>query len=121
MVSDGSTDFTERAAAIDDPRVRVIALQHNSGKAVAINAALEQVQTEFVVFTDARQRFAPDALQRLLAPFADAQVGAVSGELEILDNFSESERPRILRRSVCTGAWKNPCVTAKRASAGCTA
>jgi len=93
VVSDGSTDGTERAAAVEDPRVRVIALAQNGGKAVAINAALENVQTEFVVFTDARQRFAPDALKRLLAPFADAQVGAVSGELEILDNFSESDRP----------------------------
>ncbi len=91
VVSDGSTDGTDRAAAIDDPRVRVIALAQNGGKAIAINAALQNVQTEFVVFTDARQRFAPDALKRLLAPFADARVGAVSGELEILENFSESD------------------------------
>lgn len=93
VVSDGSTDETAHAAAVDDPRVRVIALAQNGGKAVAINAALEQVRTEFVAFTDARQRFAPDALKRLLARFADANVGAVSGELEILENFSESDRP----------------------------
>jgi len=91
VVSDGSTDGTERAAAIGDPRVRVIALAQNGGKAVAINVALEQVQTEFVVFTDARQRFAPDALKRLLARFSDANVGAVSGELEILENFSDAD------------------------------
>jgi cellulose synthase/poly-beta-1,6-N-acetylglucosamine synthase-like glycosyltransferase len=93
VVSDGSTDGTERAAAIDDPRVRVIALTQNGGKAVAVNAALESVRTEFVVFTDARQRFAPDALKRLLAPFADAHIGAVSGELEIVENFSDADRP----------------------------
>ena len=93
VVSDGSTDGTEHAAAIDDPRVRVIALAQNGGKAVAVNAALESVQTEFVVFTDARQRFAPDALKRLLAPFADAHIGAVSGELEIVENFSDADRP----------------------------
>jgi poly-beta-1,6-N-acetyl-D-glucosamine synthase len=94
VVSDGSSDGTERAAAIDDARVRVIALAQNTGKATAINAALEHVQSEFVVFTDARQRFAPDALRRLLAPFADADVGAVSGELEIVEDFPESGVPQ---------------------------
>ncbi len=93
VVSDGSTDDTERAAAIDDARVRVVALAENSGKAVAINAALERVQTPFVVFADARQRFAPDALRRLLARFADAGVGAVSGELEIVEDFAEPGVP----------------------------
>ena len=94
VVSDGSTDGTERAAAIGDARVCVIALAQNAGKAVAINAALAQVQTPFVVFTDARQRFAPDALRRLLANFADAHVGAVSGELEIVENFAEPDLPK---------------------------
>ena len=93
VVSDGSTDGTERAAAIDDARVRVIALAENSGKAVAINHALEHVQTPFVIFTDARQRFAPDALRRLLARFSDARVGAVSGELEIVEDFADVGLP----------------------------
>jgi cellulose synthase/poly-beta-1,6-N-acetylglucosamine synthase-like glycosyltransferase len=85
VVSDGSNDGTERVAARDDPRVHVIGLPENCGKAVALKAAMDCVRTEFVVFADARQRFAPDALRRLLAPFADAQVGAVSGELRIVD------------------------------------
>ena len=83
VVSDGSDDGTERVAARDDPRVRVIALPENRGKATALKAAMDCVRTEFVVFADARQRFAPDALRRLLAPFADVQVGAVSGELSL--------------------------------------
>ena len=36
---------------------------------------------EIIVFADARQSWAPDALARLLANFADPDVGAVSGEL----------------------------------------
>jgi cellulose synthase/poly-beta-1,6-N-acetylglucosamine synthase-like glycosyltransferase len=36
-----------------------------------------------VVFTDARQRFAPEAIARLAAHFADPAIGAVSGALEI--------------------------------------
>ncbi len=84
VASDGSDDGTERIAAIDD-RVRVLALPGNQGKAAALNAAMAAVDTEFVVFSDARQRFAPDALRRLLAAFADAGVGAVTGELKILE------------------------------------
>lgn len=83
VVSDGSTDGTEHLAAVGDARVRVLALRENCGKATALNAALAVVETELVVFTDARQRFAPDALQRLVAAFADPRVGAVTGELEI--------------------------------------
>jgi len=37
-----------------------------------------------LVFADARQRFAPDAIRRLVTHFRDPQVGAVSGQL-ILD------------------------------------
>ncbi|MEP6939073.1 MAG: glycosyltransferase family 2 protein [Rudaea sp.] len=87
VVSDGSSDGTERVAAIAD-NVQVIALARNGGKAVALNAALRVATTEFVVFTDARQRFAPEALRRLVAPFADPAVGAVSGELHIVDKIS---------------------------------
>jgi cellulose synthase/poly-beta-1,6-N-acetylglucosamine synthase-like glycosyltransferase len=36
-----------------------------------------------LVFADARQRFAPDAIRRLVAHFQDPAVGAVSGELII--------------------------------------
>lgn len=81
VVSDGSNDHTAREAALDDPRVSVLALPHNVGKAQALNLALEQVDTELVAFTDARQRYGEGALRALVAPFADADVGAVSGEL----------------------------------------
>ncbi|MFC3549812.1 glycosyltransferase family 2 protein [Lysobacter cavernae] len=81
VVSDGSNDCTAREAALDDSRVSVLALPHNVGKAQALNLALEQVDTELVAFTDARQRYGEGALRALVAPFADADVGAVSGDL----------------------------------------
>ena len=88
IVSDGSTDGTERIAAASATNVRVIALPRNGGKALAVNAALAATTTDIVVFTDVRQRFAPEALRRLVAPFADPAVGAVSGELQIVDKVS---------------------------------
>ena len=83
VVSDGSSDRTAQAAAIGDPRVNVLALPVNGGKASALNAAMAQVTTEIVAFADARQRYAPGALRALVAAFADPRVGAVSGELVI--------------------------------------
>ncbi|MGH8075195.1 MAG: glycosyltransferase family 2 protein [Lysobacter sp.] len=83
VVSDGSGDRTAEEADIGDPRVTVIELPGNVGKAMAINAALARVDTGLVAFADARQQFAPDALRHLVAPFADPKVGLVSGELVI--------------------------------------
>jgi cellulose synthase/poly-beta-1,6-N-acetylglucosamine synthase-like glycosyltransferase len=83
VVDDGSDDATAAAADIGDRRVRVIRLEKNAGKASALNAGVAATDTELVAFTDARQRFAPGALRMLAEPFADSEVGAVSGELVI--------------------------------------
>lgn len=88
VVDDGSTDDTASAAAIGDPHVRVIRLAENVGKAAALGAGVEAADTGLIVFTDARQRFGPGALRMLAGPFADPEVGAVSGELVI-----ESDAP----------------------------
>ena len=85
VVDDGSDDGTARAADLGEARVRVQTLPQRAGKAAALNAAMAQVTTPYVVFGDARQQFARDALRRLVAPFADARVGAVAGELELGD------------------------------------
>ncbi|MFT3761953.1 MAG: glycosyltransferase family 2 protein [Pseudoxanthomonas sp.] len=84
VVSDGSTDDTARQADVGDPRVRVLELPRNGGKAVALNQALAQVDTPLVAFTDARQHYAAGAVRQLVSAFADPDVGAVSGELVIL-------------------------------------
>ena len=84
IVSDGSTDATPALAAAADPaRVTVLAQPERAGKAAGINAALVQATGDIIVFTDARQRFAPDAIARLAAHFADSRIAAVSGALEI--------------------------------------
>ena len=82
VVDDGSDDDTgAQAASSGDARVRVIRLAKPGGKAVALNRALETVETPLTVFADARQRFAPETVAELVAPFAESAVGAVSGTL----------------------------------------
>lgn len=88
VVSDGSTDRTEEVANDFTPAVELV-VRPALGKASALNAGVARARHEIIVFADARQTFAPDALRRLVAAFADPSVGAVSGEL-VLD----CEQPR---------------------------
>jgi len=91
VVSDGSTDYTAaeaQAAAAEAElatygRIPVLVLmsESNGGKALALNQAHAVARHPLLLFADARQTWAEDAIDRLLAPFADPAVGAVSGDL----------------------------------------
>jgi len=80
VVSDGSTDRTAEILARYADRVDAVLLP-SGGKALALNAGVSAATHGIIVFTDARQTFAADALRALVAPFADPSVGGVSGEL----------------------------------------
>ncbi len=87
--SDGSTDGTAAAArAAGHGRVRVVEFREHRGKAAVLNDLASVARGEILVFGDARQRFATTALRSLVAPFADPQVGAASGELVLIDRPS---------------------------------
>jgi biofilm PGA synthesis N-glycosyltransferase PgaC len=83
VVSDGSTDRTAAIARRHTAGglVRVLERPRSEGKAAALTAGYEACQSDVLVFADARQRWAPDALVRLLENFADPRIGAVSGDL----------------------------------------
>jgi cellulose synthase/poly-beta-1,6-N-acetylglucosamine synthase-like glycosyltransferase len=86
VVSNGSRDAT--LGVLDQLAGRVMAFAIPAGgKAGALNVAAAAASGEILVFADARQQFAADAVRRLVEPFADPRVGAVSGEL-ILDTES---------------------------------
>jgi cellulose synthase/poly-beta-1,6-N-acetylglucosamine synthase-like glycosyltransferase len=80
VVSDGSTDTTADILARFRGRMDLLLLPAG-GKASALNAGVAAARHEVLVFTDARQVFAPDALRALVAPLADSRIGGVSGEL----------------------------------------
>ena len=80
--SDGSTDDTAAViAALNEPRVRLIAFPERRGKASVLNDVVPQCRNEIVVLTDARQELDRRAIAELAANFADERVGVVSGEL----------------------------------------
>jgi poly-beta-1,6-N-acetyl-D-glucosamine synthase len=80
---DGADEASLAALRPYADSVRVLTLPRG-GKPSALNAAVAEARGEIVVFADARQQFAADALLALVAGFADPQVGGVSGEL-VLD------------------------------------
>ena len=89
VVSDGSTDDTAIVLADYQQQVEGV-LVPAGGKARALNAGVARARHDIVVFTDARQVFAPGALRELVAPFQDPAVGVVSGELLFVSGDSGS-------------------------------
>jgi cellulose synthase/poly-beta-1,6-N-acetylglucosamine synthase-like glycosyltransferase len=84
--SDGSSDETaNRAKRYARDGVHVVAFRRWRGKAAVLNDLVRRARGEIVLFADARQRFDPQVLRRLVARFADPKVGAVSGELMLTD------------------------------------
>ena len=79
---DGCDDQTaERARAFSAEGVQVVEFASRRGKPSVLNALVGLARGQILVFGDARQRYDPAAIRALVAPFADPQVGAVSGEL----------------------------------------
>lgn len=87
LVSDGSTDGTNQLLAEAPDLVQAILLPEAHGKAAALNVGVRAAKGEILVFLDARQAVAEDALLELASFFADESIGAVSGEL-LLDDAS---------------------------------
>lgn len=83
VVDDGSTDETASVVqGLDLPGVRLIT-QRNAGKPAALNTGLQDTRTELVVMVDGDTIFEPDTVEKLIGPFADPQVGAVSGNAKV--------------------------------------
>src|ERR1043166_516855 len=79
IASDGSTDGTD---AILEPYkergVKLLSLPR-VGKAAALNAAVNASSGKILVFSDANSIYKADALQQLIRPLADPNVGGVAG------------------------------------------
>ncbi len=78
VVSSGSTDRTDeivRDRAAGDPRIELIRQESREGKASAINVFLERGEADVFVLESGDTLPAPDCVERLLKPFADAGVG----------------------------------------------
>jgi len=81
IASDGSSDGTVEIARqfSDGNRVRVLAFPENRGKISVLNDAVREAKGEIIVFSDASAMLQFDSIRKLVANFADPEVGAVGG------------------------------------------
>ena len=78
VIASGCTDGTvelAREVASTNPVVTVDVETHRSGKASAIRRLMSMARGDVIVFVSADTLPAPDAIEHLLAPFADPKVG----------------------------------------------
>ena len=92
VVSGGSTDHTREALAPFGVGVRLIEIAER-GKPTALNAGVAAATGDLLVFADARQRFAPDAVRHLVANFDDPLLGGVTGELLLVADWADETSP----------------------------
>jgi len=90
VISDCSTDKTEEiVSSFKDKGVKLLRLEKRSGKTKALNAALKEVRSELVFFSDASTLLNKDSLMKIVKNFADASVGCVSGEDRSISTLQE--------------------------------
>lgn len=92
VVDDGSTDGTaDIVEHLGLPGVRVIR-QHNTGKPGALNTGISHASHPLVVMTDGDTVFEPETITRVVQPFADPAVGAVSGNSKVANRGGPAGR-----------------------------
>jgi cellulose synthase/poly-beta-1,6-N-acetylglucosamine synthase-like glycosyltransferase len=89
VACDGSPDDTAARAQLAGAD-RVLELPR-AGKIRAQDAAVAEAGGELLAFTDANSAWQPDALTRLVAPFADARVGYVCGDVRFIADGGDNQ------------------------------
>jgi len=80
FVSDGSSDNTDAVVReTNDPRFTLLADGKRRGKDFAQGDGVRVANGDIVVFTDAKTVLETDAMVELIRPFADPEIGCVSG------------------------------------------
>lgn len=87
VVDDGSKDRTSELVKREfgrDGRVRLLA-EANRGKPAALNHGLSEAQGDIIISIDADTIVDPQAIPRLVRHFADPRVGAVAGNVKVMN------------------------------------
>jgi poly-beta-1,6 N-acetyl-D-glucosamine synthase len=91
-VDDGSSDGTyEKMRAVEGNHYGVqvqVVRKENSGKADALNYGIRRSRAPIVVCMDADSRLTPDALRYAVRHFKDPHVGAVAGNVKVINRHN---------------------------------
>ncbi|MFD0793802.1 glycosyltransferase family 2 protein [Mucilaginibacter litoreus] len=82
FVTDGSSDRTPEIIS-GYPQIQLLHKPERAGKIAAVHRAMEYVDTEVVVFTDANTFLNAEAITRICRHYADKTVGSVAGEKRV--------------------------------------
>ncbi|MES2062078.1 MAG: glycosyltransferase family 2 protein [Bacteroidota bacterium] len=82
FVTDGSSDRTPEIIG-QHPQIQLLHRPERAGKIAAVHRAMEYVDTEVVVFTDANTFLNAEAITRICRHYSDKTVGAVAGEKRV--------------------------------------
>jgi cellulose synthase/poly-beta-1,6-N-acetylglucosamine synthase-like glycosyltransferase len=84
IVNDGSSDSTYEllTGRYKDAERITILTQENSGKAVALNNAIQRAKGEILVSFDADTQVLPDTISKLVRNFNNPKIGAVAGNIK---------------------------------------
>ncbi|WP_256010598.1 glycosyltransferase family 2 protein [Desertivirga xinjiangensis] len=83
FVTDGSNDRTPQIISTY-PEIRLMHRPERLGKIAAVHRAVETIDTEVIVFTDANTFLNKGALLNICRHYADKTVGAVAGEKRVM-------------------------------------
>ncbi len=86
VVSDGSTDATNAIARSYESRGIILnEVTPRGGKTRALNLAVPKTHGEILILSDANTMYQPDTVRKLVRHFADPAVGAVTGDVRLVD------------------------------------
>jgi glycosyltransferase involved in cell wall biosynthesis len=89
VACDGAPDDTAQRAR--DAGADLVLELPRGGKIRAQDAGVRHARHEITAFSDANVTWAPGALRRLVAPFADAQVGYVCGQVRFVNEHGTNQ------------------------------
>ncbi len=100
VVDDGSTDDTYTSAVrlsgiYGENRLRVIT-QPNGGKAMALNTGIANARGELILCMDGDSRLEPQTLKQAVKHFRDPSVGAVAGNVKVVNRLNALTRLQAL-------------------------
>lgn len=87
FITDGSTDATPQIIS-RYPELQLLHTDKRAGKTAALNRAMEQVQTPYVIFCDANTLLNAAAIRNIVKHYADETVGGVAGEKKVISDDS---------------------------------